>query len=158
MIKNAIIRAYKTARARKWDKIYWAIDLHETCLRSNYGKGSYQFLGQYVINCLQMLSRRPETVIILWSSVHADEEKDIIDFFAQHGIHVSYFNHNPEVSNTATGNFDTKFYFNILLDDKAGFDHETDWYTIFDLFDNADFNEKKFGTYNFYKLPQVTEA
>lgn len=152
MITRAIRRAYDVARVRNWDKVYWAIDLHETCIRSNYGKGSYEFLGDYVVRALQKISERPETVIILWSSVHADEEADIIEFFANNGIRVSYFNHNPEVSNTAHGNFDTKFYFSILLDDKAGFNYELDWFKIFDLFDVADFEERRFNEPNPFKL------
>jgi len=134
MIINAIEKAYNTARKKNWDRIYWAIDLHDTCLRSTYGKGNYAWLGQHVINALREIAARPETVIILWSSVHADEEQDIVDFFAKEGIKVSYFNHNPEVANTASGNFDTKFYFNILVDDKAGFDYIEDWRIIEDYF------------------------
>jgi len=138
MITTAINKAYRTAAAKKWDKIYWAIDLHDTCLRSTYGKGSYEWLGPWVIEALKAIAARPETVIILWSSVHADEEQDIIAFFAKEGIKVAYFNHNPEVANTASGNFDTKFYFNVLVDDKAGFDYDEDWDIIREYFENND--------------------
>lgn len=151
-IKKAIRRAYETARSRNWDKIYWAIDLHETCIRSEYGQGSYKWLHDGVIHALRKIASRPETIIILWSSVHAEEEQAIINFFAQEGIRVSYFNHNPEVRNTAYGNFETKFYFNVLLDDKAGFDYNTDWYAIHDLFDMADFEQRRHGRPNPFDL------
>lgn len=152
MITKAIERAYKTARLKNWDKIYWAIDLHETCLVSSYGKGSYRFINQQAANTLLYLSQRPETVIILWSSVHADEEPEIIKFFADYEIRVHYFNHNPEVENTAVGNFDTKFYFNVLVDDKAGFDYRTDWVAIRELFELAEVQSRYFGTSNPFNL------
>ncbi len=138
MITNAIRNAYRTAKSRNWKNVYWAIDLHGVCFNSTYGKGSYKFIGPWVTRALQLISKRPETTIILWSSVHKDEEADIIKFFADHDIVVSYFNHNPAVKNTATGNFDTKFYFSVLLDDKAGFDPNEDWDQIYDLFINDD--------------------
>lgn len=138
MITNAIRNAYRTARSRSWKKVYWAVDLHGVCFHSTYGKGSYKFIGNHVARTLKLISDRPETVIILWSSIHKDEEQDIIQYFADNGIKVSYFNHNPEIQNTVTGNFDTKFYFSVLLDDKAGFDPSEDWDQIYDLFINDD--------------------
>jgi len=126
-IEAAINRAFATAKSRRWNKIYFAIDLHETCLVSNYGKGNYSWINEAAVNALKSISDRRDCCIILWSSVHAEEEADIIAFFAASGVNVSYFNHNPEVANTAHGNFDTKFYFNVLVDDKAGFDYRTDW-------------------------------
>jgi hypothetical protein len=50
--------------------------------------------------------------------------------FKEHGIMPQYFNENTAVENTATGNFSSKFYFSVLLDDKAGFNPETDWVLV----------------------------
>ena len=41
-----------------------------------------------------------------------------------------------EAENTKHGYFEDKPYMNILLEDKAGFDSETDWYIINDIIDN----------------------
>ena len=127
MIEDAIYRAFKSAKNKNWNVIYFAIDLHETCLVANYGKGSYKWISNTAREVLKKISDRKDCKIILWSSVYADEESDIIKFFNEAGINVLAFNNNPEVKNTASGNFDTKFYFNILIDDKAGFNWQEDW-------------------------------
>lgn len=130
MIKKAITRAYDILEARNWDTVYWAIDLHGVCLKSNYQNGGYTFENDDVLKGLRAISERPESKIILWSSCHKAEQPAIIAFMAEHGVTVHYFNENPEVEDTSTGNFTDKFYFSILLDDKAGFDPETDWKEI----------------------------
>lgn len=130
MLVDAIDRAYQTMRERNWDTIYWAIDLHGVCLKSNYEQGGYQWINDLVLPGLQEIAKRPESHIILWSSAHPEEHAAIVQFFADHGIFVSGFNGNPFVADTATGCFDEKFYFSILLDDKAGFDAQDDWWMI----------------------------
>jgi hypothetical protein len=127
MIQKAIDRAYDVMQERGWDTIYWAIDLHGVCLKSNYENGGYTFFNEDAKAGLQAISARPESKIILWSSCHDYEKQPIIDFMAEHGIKVRHFNKNPDEQNTKTGCFDQKFYFSVLLDDKAGFDPETDW-------------------------------
>ena len=118
---------------RKWDKIYWAIDLHGVCLKSTYETNTYEWINKDVVIGLQAIASKPESVIILWSSCHPREYDAIIEFFKKENINVSYFNRNPEVPNTTTGCFTDKFYFSVLLDDKAGFDPFADWLEISDL-------------------------
>jgi hypothetical protein len=43
-------------------------------------------------------------------------------------INIDYINSNPDVVNTEYGDFSRKPYFNIIIDDKAGFEPETDWW------------------------------
>lgn len=136
MIIKAIERAYAVMEERNWDTVYWAIDLHGVCFPSTYEQGSYKFVNHYAREALQRISARPESRIILWSSCHPSEQADIIKFFAEQGVRVSYFNENPEVSNTHTGDFTKKFYFSVLLDDKAGFDPEVDWELVSDYMDS----------------------
>jgi hypothetical protein len=50
-----------------------------------------------------------------------------MDWLASHGIHVDHYNCNPDEKNTPYADFSLKPYFNILIDDKAGFDPNTDW-------------------------------
>ena len=132
MITKAIDKAYRTARERNWDTIYWAIDLHGVCYPHSYGPGTYKFLGDHVVRGLQAIVARPESRLILWSACHDNEKPDIIKHFSDHSIPVHYFNENPEIPNTRTGNFTQKFYFSIVIDDKAGFDHDEDWDRIID--------------------------
>jgi hypothetical protein len=117
-------------KERNWDTIYWAVDLHGVCLESNYEQGGYRWINQSALRVLRKISSLPETKIILWSSVYSDEKSDIIGFFNDNGIEVYDFNANDGESNTRVSSFDEKFYFSVLLDDKAGFDPETDWVVI----------------------------
>ena len=49
-----------------------------------------------------------------------------------YGIEFDYINENPECKDTALCSFAQKFFFDILLEDKAGFVGETDWIEIQD--------------------------
>lgn len=130
MITKAVERAYRVMAERGWDTIYWAVDLHGVCLKSNYEQGGYSWINEAAPRVLRLLSSRPETKIILWSSVFEEEEHAILDFFEDEGVQVWAFNENPYEENTKVSCFDSKFYFSVLLDDKAGFDPDTDWADI----------------------------
>lgn len=129
-IEKAIRDAFNYASTKKYPKLYVAVDLHGTCFKSTYESGGYALVNKECKDALQHLANRDDVVLILWSSCHPAEQKDIIAFFETQGIHIDYFNENPECANTKTGCFDTKFYFSILIDDKAGFDYEYDWLTV----------------------------
>jgi len=131
MIIDAIKRAYAQLEEKGWYKLYWAIDLHGTCFKSNYEKGKYEWINPQVVPTLLQIQKQQTSRIILWSSCYPGEQRKIEEFFAEYGIFIDYFNENSSELNTETGCFDDKFYFNILLDDKAGFDPETDWKLIY---------------------------
>lgn len=130
---KALKDAYQKMEERNWDTIYWSIDLHGVCLKSNYRTGGYDWINEKAVEALQLISRRLETKIILWSSVNPEEYAPIKDFFFNDGVWVDAFNENPWEWNTETGNFDKKFYFSVLLDDKAGFDPDEDWDLIIEF-------------------------
>lgn len=120
-ICRAIQRAYTKTAERKWDRVYWALDLHDTCIKSSYQKFKYDWLGDHTKDALQHLVACPETHLILWSSVHDDEKQHIIKFFEDNGIRVSGFNENPYEPSNNISHFDEKFYMSIIVDDKSGF-------------------------------------
>lgn len=126
-IERALANAYRAAIDRNWDKIYWCIDLHGTCLTSNYNSDEFEFINDDVISALRLINDRKSSVIILWSSCYPEDQIKIVQLFEHYGISVDFFNENPLVSNTKTGDFSKKFYMSILIDDKAGFDPNTDW-------------------------------
>jgi hypothetical protein len=131
---KAIDRAYDIARKRKWDTVYWAIDLHGVCLKSTYQDGVHEFYSKEAIAALQLISSLPETKIIIWTSSHSSQYDQIRALFAARDINVHYINENPEVPSTSLSSFNSKFYFSVLLDDKAGFDQDTDWEHIIEWF------------------------
>lgn len=137
MLINAIEQAYRIKKSRDWDTIYWAIDLHGVCLKSTYISSTYELINEKVIAGLKKIKAQSENKVILWSGVHDFEKPQIIDFFASHGVEIDFFNCNPLEDNTRSGNFKEKFYFNILLDDKAGFDPMTDWDVIIQYYDRC---------------------
>ena len=140
-IIKSIERAYSLLQEHNWDTIYWAIDLHGTCIKSNYISEEYEWINDDVKQCLQLISSLPESKIIIWSSCYFEEMCTIFRFFEDNNIKHDFFNQNLSVQNTKTGCFDYKFYFSVLLDDKAGFDPDTDWKLIYEYLKNK--NEQK---------------
>lgn len=135
-IIKAIERAYSLLQERNWDTIYWAIDLHGTCIKSNYVSGEYEWINEDAKECLQLIQSLPENKLIMWTSTYYDVQLDIIKYFKKYNIEFDDFNDNSDIKNTETGCFDEKFYFSVLLDDKAGFDPDTDWKLIYEYLKN----------------------
>lgn len=132
MIMRAVKLAYDK-HSEKYPHIFWKIDLHGVCLRSSYKAGEYEWINDDVVPALKEIMHCPHSKIILWSSCYEHEQEKIIKFFNDSGVQVDFFNENPMFANTEYGCFDQKFYFSILIDDKAGFDPDTEWKMIRDF-------------------------
>ena len=103
------------------------VDIHDTILRACYDdEETYDYLPS-AKQALQMMSLRKDICLILWSSSHHDKLMEYTRHFLDDGIRFDYINENPEVDNTRLQNFEEKLYMNVGLDDKFGFDGETDW-------------------------------
>ena len=122
-----IDKAIARMRQKNWDKIYIAIDLHGTIIKPTYSEDNVFEYYSGAKECLKMLSDRKDVCIILWTSTHSFFIDNALERFMQDGIQFDYVNENPEVENTILQDFSSKFHFDILLDDKAGFDPLTDW-------------------------------
>ena len=141
MITRAITNCLSHAKEKGWPKTYWAIDIHGTILKPNYKRDeiSKEFYPS-AIAVLQLLSNRQDIVTILYTCSYPYEIEQYIQYFSLHGIHFNYVNENPEVADGGYGYYQDKFYCNVLMDDKAGFDGETDWMAIKDLIENLSCN------------------
>lgn len=130
-MKKLIFKTYNIAYKRKWDKVTWAVDIHDVILEANYKAGDIPktFLGD-AKRVLQRLSKRADTTLVLFTCSHPHEIVEYQQFFKENGIIFKYVNENLDCPNTAFGCFERKFYFNILLEDKAGFDAGDDWTEI----------------------------
>lgn len=140
-IIKAIEKAYSKALQRNFDRLYFAIDLHGVVLKENYQNGKYEFFNDDVVPALKKLQElRPEFKIaiwtIVWSSILDDERQKLDQFFVDNGIYFDFYNENPKEISTSYADFSKKFYFSVLLDDKAGFDPDTDWKLISEWCDN----------------------
>lgn len=126
-IKRAITVAKNKAKARGWDKINIAVDWHDTICQSTYNSTALNFY-EAAIPALRKLSKRKDIVLILFTSSYDDVIEQFLDHCEkQYEIFFDYVNCNPEISNTKYGDFSKKFYYDILIDDKAGFNPDTDW-------------------------------
>lgn len=131
MIVKSIHNAFKIKESRNWEKIYFAIDIHGTILKSNYKSGdiSKEFYP-HAKAALQELTKRNDIVLILYTCSFPHEIDLYLKYFEENGIHFEYVNSNPEIESNDYGCFDSKFYFNVLFDDKASFDAEKEWHEV----------------------------
>jgi len=111
-----------------WEKTYWAVDLHETILKPNWKAG--QIPTEFypgAKEALQKMSLREDICLFMFTCSHPHDTDQYIELFKKHGIYFDYVNENPEIENSDLGYYDKKPYYNVLLEDKAGFNPETDW-------------------------------
>jgi hypothetical protein len=139
MITRAITSAIQMARTREWDTLYWGIDLHGTVIVPNWNEEKIPRdcypLALETLRRIQNSTIMDKNILILSTSSHPKEIEQYEKFFKRNGIEFKYTNSNPEVS-SAKGNFgfyDDKYYFNVMIEDKAGFDPYEDWAAIITL-------------------------
>jgi len=132
MIRVAIERAFNLMKDRQWDCIFFAIDLHDTMIRGTYSKDEVFETYPHCIDTLRMLTQTKTVKLILFTSSFQDYVDVFYKWAERHGIKFDYFNENPECDNTNSGDFSRKFYYNVMLDDKAGFDPMADWSIVRD--------------------------
>ena len=125
---------FKRMEERDWDKIYYFFDLHETVLYPDYDNKHPLRLYPYAKEVLKYLSDREDISISIYTCSYPREIKKYVKFFKNKGIEFEYTNKNPDVENTSYGFYDDKPYFNVLFEDKAGFDAENDWIKIKEYF------------------------
>lgn len=125
-----IERAFRTKEERQWKFMYWVIDVHETIFPNHFETIEFPEMYPYAEEVLKFLSKTEYIKIILFTSSHLKYRKELKSWFVGKDIKIDYVNQNPECPTTVVANFDSKFYFNVLLDDKAGFEGKCDWLTI----------------------------
>lgn len=131
MITKAIEKAYKHRRDKQWEYMYWAFDVHETIVRPNWSITSIPtefYPGAR--EALRLITALPYVKRIMYTCSHPDEIQKYRVFFQNNGILFDYVNENPEVTNRSYGYYNQKPYFNVLFEDKAGFDATEDWFQV----------------------------
>ena len=130
-----IKRAYDMKQIRGWDTMFWAIDFHSTMCKAEYKLNQEFEFYPLAKEVLQFLSKQEDICLILYTCSHGPEIYRMQQFLKYENIIFKYVNCNPEVPDTALGNYTDKFYFNILLEDKSGFEPK-DWFDIKTLLEN----------------------
>lgn len=152
MMVTWIDKMFKHAFKKEWFITYWAFDIHGTVLIPTFRKDSYDSdFYPYAKETLQLLSKRDDIVMIISTSSYPQEIEHYQKVFKENDIHFKYVNENPDIDSTK-GNFgyyENKFYFNVLFEDKAAFDPETEWEQIYNLL-------KKYEKENYLPNPKWT--
>lgn len=129
-IVKAIDKAFKTMQKRGWNTVYFYFDIHETILYPDYNNTDPLKFYPYAEEVLQHLSQRPDVKIGLFTCSYPEQIERYKQFFKEHGIIFEHANKNPDVKNTTYGYYKDKLYFNVLFEDKSGFDAEEDWFEV----------------------------
>lgn len=129
-----VIKAFTTADAvrhqRDWDTLYIALDIHGTVIKPNWDGIATEFYPD-AIEGLKEICKDPIFKIIIWTCSKEEDRLEYGRMLEEAGIPIYAINSNPETDNVLNwGDYSKKIYCNILLDDKAGFDPETDWRRI----------------------------
>jgi hypothetical protein len=127
---------FKESFAKQWYETYWAFDLHGTIIRPTY-LGTEMIFYPYALETLKFIDKhRPDIKKILWTSSFPNEIDEYMEEFRLNKVSFNSINSNPGISSNK-GNFgyyEQKFYFNILFEDKSGFNPEVEWESIYNLF------------------------
>ena len=137
MILEAIDKAFRRTKSKGWEYSYWAFDIHETILKPNWKVEVLptEFYS-YAKETLKLVSDRKDIKMILYTCSRPEEIEKYLTLFEANGIHFDFVNKNPDVVNEGFGFYDDKPYFNVLFEDKAGFNAKQDWKPVYDLLTN----------------------
>jgi len=134
-VLNQIKKTFKIGQIKEYYETYWVFDIHDTILKANYDLNrapTEEDFFPFAKETLQILSKLDNIVMIMWTSSYPREIKEIQKLFKEHDIKFNYIGDNPEISSNK-GNFgyyEDKFYFNVMFEDKAGFDI-AEWENIY---------------------------
>lgn len=128
-----IENTFRMKAEKNWPEVYFCIDLHGTIIPSGRDANDQTDEMNFyegAKDVLLWMTKRKDIKSILWTSTPQERAAIVLKQFADQGIIFDYFNENPHAKNTPRSDFGKKFYFNVLLDDRAGFDPKTDWLKI----------------------------
>ena len=130
------------AENKEWFETYWSFDIHGTISKPDYRRDEKKLMYYpYAKETLKIMSDREDIKMILFTSSFPEEIEIYKEQFKIDGIFFDHVNENPEISSAkgSFGYYELKHYFNVLFDDKAGFNPERDWKFLFDYFSNSNY-------------------
>jgi hypothetical protein len=130
-IEKSFDGAFKRMKDRNWEKIYVLVDIHDTVFEACYHEKEEHKWYPFAKEALEIMSHAQQISLILWTSTYKNVINDYVEYFKTNGIRFDYINRNTETENTSLSCFDEKTYFNVGIDDKFGFEAETDWEIIY---------------------------
>jgi hypothetical protein len=130
-IEKSFDGAFKRMKDRNWEKIYVLVDIHDTVFEACYHEKEEYKWYPFAKEALEIMSHAQQISLILWTSTYKNVINDYVEYFKTNGIRFDYINRNTETENTSLSCFDEKTYFNVGIDDKFGFEAETDWEILY---------------------------
>lgn len=130
---DTIRKMFAYSFKKEWYKTYWAFDIHGVIFKPNYNKDLLEAdFYPWAKETLQILSDREDIVLIMFTASYPNEIEYYTQVFKTKNIHFQYINENPEIKTSESfGYYEKKWYFNLLFEDKAGFNAEKDWLHIY---------------------------
>jgi len=135
-----IKKMFEHAEEKQWFETYFCLDIHGTISKPDYRKLVKKIeYYPYAKETLQLMSERKDIVMIISTSSYPNEIDVYNKQFNKDNITFRYTNENPEISSDkgSFGYYKDKFYFNVLLEDKSGFNPDKDWKFLYDYFKNT---------------------
>ena len=132
-----IQKMFEHAFQKQWYETYWAIDLHGVVIQPNYTKTPQEIVYYpFAKPVLQLMTARPDIIMFTYTASYPEQLGNYLRQFERDRISFNYINHNPDISEAKGhfGDFNRKPYFNVLMDDKAGFDPYKEWEPMLQLF------------------------
>lgn len=147
---------FEILEKRNWEHVYYAIDLHGSVIKPNYQVGNIPTeFYPYAKEVLQMLSKRTDVVMYMYTCSHPHEQEQYLELFEKNDIHFKWVNKNMDVvtDNSGYGYYEDKPYFNVLFEDKAGFDPNTEWEELYYFYKSldSDINLRNQELFNIFK-------
>ena len=139
-IYKAFDRAWSAKVRKDWDCIYILVDVHGVLMEPDYTKPSEKIYTD-CIEPLQKLTKDSRFKLIMWTCSREEDIEKYRATFEQLSVHFDYVNRNPEVEHKdALGDYTSKLYANVILDDKAGFE-PTHWIDIYEWLHDLEVDE-----------------
>ena len=130
-------KIFERQKNGEYENIYIMIDIHNTILEPSFDKNKEEFIYlPYAETVLRKLTKLPYVKLIMWTSSHDERTEMYLNHFRKNEICFNYINTNPEIKDEAYACFKTKFYYDIGIDDKFGFEADKDWYEILQFLNN----------------------
>ena len=150
-IRKLFRDAISRLKERGHDTLYVAVDAHGTMIKPSKQTvmmaadgadkpeevecscGVTQEYSFYTdgIEVLRRMTTCPDVKLILWTSTQNVTPLKMV--CERYGIGFDYLNQNPDFQLTSYADFSKKFYFDIVLDDKAGFEPLKDWKKLLEI-------------------------
>ncbi len=137
-MKKLINKLAEKSQKYQYYETYWCFDLHGVIIEPNYDKEDKIIrFYPYALLALKLLSARDDVRLILHTSSYPEELERYIERFKKHNVHFNYVSENPEISveKGHFGYYEKKFYFDLMFEDKAGFDPDT-WQELVEVIEN----------------------